>query len=234
VDQPAIRPSRHRLRVVAVGDISASMRRVTVSAPTLTDLELAPAQDVGLVFADPAGREIRRRYTIRLVDRRAQTLSLEGILHGHGPGAAWFANVSPGAEIEAIGPRGKVALSEANWHLLAGDESALPAFAELMCIAPPGRPLIACVEVDGPEHEVDLGARAGQQIHWVHRNGADRGGSALLAAAIDGIAAPTGRGHVVLLGESRSVVTLRGVVSRIGIDGSQVFLKGYWNRTPGR
>ena len=47
-------------------------------------------------------------------------VDLDVVVHGDGPGARWAATTRPGDHIEAIGPRGKVALVEgAAWHLFA-------------------------------------------------------------------------------------------------------------------
>ena len=104
MDHTAIRPSQHQLRVVRTRALTPSMRRVTLHAPTLAGLPLRPAQDVGLVLSDDKGRPVRKRYTLRNVDPAAQTVDLDGILHGHGPGARWFAEAGPGTVIDGVGP----------------------------------------------------------------------------------------------------------------------------------
>ncbi|MCW2528788.1 MAG: Siderophore-interacting protein, partial [Pseudonocardiales bacterium] len=81
MDQTPIRPSQHQLRVVSTTDLTASMRRVTLYAPTLAGLPLRPAQDVGLMLTDAKGRPARKRYTIRNVDPVSETIELDGILH---------------------------------------------------------------------------------------------------------------------------------------------------------
>src|SRR5438046_9993940 len=132
------------------------MRRVTVRLPTLTALPLRPAQDVGLVFGGTDGRELRRRYTIRHADAEAGTIDFDGILHGHdGPGAAWFERAHVGDAVEVVGPRGKLVVHpSADWHLFAGDESGLPAFAELIRGLPAGSAVTVVEVADGAE-EID-------------------------------------------------------------------------------
>jgi NADPH-dependent ferric siderophore reductase len=231
VDQPAIRTSQHLLRVTAVTDISASIRRVTMRAPTLAVLPLRPAQDVGLVLVDAAGRPVRKRYTLRNVDPVAGTVDLDGILHGHGPGARWFATATVGTVVEAVGPRGKIELADCDWHLFVGDESGLPAFAELAATLPAGSVARAIVEVTAADDEIELAATS---TTWVHRGDHAPGTPQLLVAAIAAAQLPTGRGQAYLLGESRSVVVLRAALGQRGLIGAQVFLKGYWNGGPGR
>ena len=158
-------------------------------------------------------------------------MDLDGILHGHGPGAQWFATATVGTVVEAVGPRGKIELVDCDWHLFVGDESGLPAFAELAAAIPAGSRARAIVEVTGPEDEIELPATC---TTWVHRGRHAPGTAELLGAAIGTAELPPGRGQAYLLGESRSVVVLRAALAERGLVGPQVLLKGYWNSGPGR
>lgn len=211
--------------------LTPRMRRVTLAAPTLAALELRAAQDVGLVFAgagSDAGRELRRRYTIRRPDPAAGTIVLDGVLHGHGPGAGWFRDAQPGAQIDLIGPRGKIVLDPiADWHLFAGDESGLPAFAELVAALPRHTRSVAVVEVSDEAEQLDL---PGATVHWLHRGDAEPGDAQPLIDALGEIELPAGRGAAYLLGESRAMVALRAPLEARGVAHDATFLKGYWNR----
>ncbi len=223
-------PGRHSATVLAVADLTPRMRRVTLHVPSLTALPLRPAQDVGLVFADAGGRELRRRYTIRDVDAAAGTIVLDGILHGHGPGARWFHDASVGDVVELVGPRGKVALDPASaWHLLVGDEAGLPAFAELLAAAPAGTQAVVVAEVADAADELPMPSAGVVSAHWLHRGSTSAGGVDILAKALTELPLPSGPGAAYLLGESRAMVTLRGTVQARGIAPRAVFLKGYWN-----
>jgi NADPH-dependent ferric siderophore reductase len=235
VDQTPSRPSQHQLRVIRTADLTASMRRVTLHAPTLARLALRPAQDVGLVLTDARGRPARKRYTIRNVDPAAETLDLDGILHGHGPGAQWFASAREGDVVDVVGPRGKIEIEEgADWHYFVGDESGLPAFAELVAGLPAGAVARVLVEVTSAADEYPIKSVADVQTTWIHRGSGPAGTTDLLAAAIRAAELPDGVGQAYLLGESRSAVVLRGVLGERGLVGQQVFLKGYWNSAPMR
>jgi NADPH-dependent ferric siderophore reductase len=203
------------------------MRRITLRLPTLTALPLRPAQDVGLVFVGADRRELRRRYTIRRADAEAGTIDLDGILHGHGGlGAAWFEQAQVGDTIEVVGPRGKLVLNPSvDWHLFAGDESGLPAFAELITGLPTGSTTVTVVEVADAAEEIDLP----NTTHWVLRDGAAPGTPTLLTRALASMSLPAGRGAAYLLGESRAMVALRPTLEARGIAHADTFLKGYWN-----
>ena len=85
--------------------------------------------DIAIVLTGPDGREVRRRYTVRSV--RDDSLVLDAVLHGHGPGSAWAAGLQPGDPVTFFGPRGEIEVAEADWLLALTDESGLPAIAAL-------------------------------------------------------------------------------------------------------
>lgn len=233
-DQPAIRAGVHRLKVLDAGPVTPMMRRVTAHAPSLTILALRPAQDVGLVFADAGGREIRRRYTITRVDPPAQTFVLDGVVHGDGPGAAWFATTKPGDEIDAVGPRGKIELvPDVGWQLFVGDEAGLPAFLELLARLPHGARATAVLEVDGEAEQQPWSSAAEVEVRWVHRAGRPSGHADLLSEALRRLPHLGGSAQAYVLGESRAVVALNPALAALGITRAQTFVKGYWNRPRG-
>jgi NADPH-dependent ferric siderophore reductase len=200
------------------------MRRVTVRADAMRDVEVQPAQDVELLLRESSGRRVKRRYTIRQARAASGELDLDVLLHGDGPGARWGAAAQPGDEVEFQGPRGKLELRPATWHLLVGDESALPAIAAI-CEALGGRePAVAVIEVQDETDELPVPA----DVRWVHRGATPAGGAELLGAALDGLKAPSGA-HGYLMGETRAMVALRTVLEAHGIEHDAIFVKGYWN-----
>jgi NADPH-dependent ferric siderophore reductase len=190
----------------------------------MRQVEVRPAQDVELLLREASGRRVKRRYTIRHARSTTGELDLDVLLHGDGPGARWGADALPGDEVEFQGPRGKLELRSASWHLLVGDESALPAIAAI-CEALGGRePAVAVIEVEDEADELPVLA----DVRWVHRRGTPAGGAELLAAALDGLVAPAGA-HGYLMGETRAMVALRSVLEAHGIEHDAIFVKGYWN-----
>ena len=222
---PLVRRSpAHRGVVTATEQLTPRMRRVTVQADAMRDVEVRPAQDVELLLRTGAGRRVKRRYTIRQARPESGELDLDVLLHGDGPGAQWAGAAQPGDEVEFQGPRGKLELRSATWHLLVGDESALPAIAAI-CEALGGRePAVAVIEVQDETDQLPIPA----DVRWLHRGTAPAGGAELLAAALDGLKAPAGA-HGYLMGETRAMVALRTVLEGHGIDHDAIFVKGYWN-----
>ena len=209
------------------------MRRLTLSAPTLRGLSPRPAQDVELLLTDDTGRRVKRRYTIRHARSGAGEFDLDALLHetAHSPGARWAANAQPGETIAFVGPRGRLELTDADWHLFVGDESALPAIAELVEALAPEHAAIVMLEVGDASDELPLHRPHGGQLetHWIRRDGAQPGRPDRLSSGLAGLAPRPGTGHGYLLGESRAMVALRPRLRGLGLEDSAMYLKGYWN-----
>jgi NADPH-dependent ferric siderophore reductase len=202
------------------------MRRVTVHSDELIGVAVRPAQDVELLLREQTGRRVKRRYTIRSARPETGEIDLDVLVHGRWPGSAWAADAAAGDAVEFQGPRGKLQLVPAEWHLLVGDESALPAIASICEALPETEAAIAVIEVGDASDQLPVPAA---QVQWVHRGSSSAGGAELLTAAIGGLDLPTGDGHGYLMGETRAMVTLRTVVEQRGIAHDAIFVKGYWN-----
>src|SRR5262245_59628613 len=228
---PLAATTRMQLEVVGSRPLSPGMQRLVLTAPELATLEYRPGQDMMLMVAVDGDRPVRRRYTIRALDPARRLLTLDIVRHSGGPGERWVAAARPGDRIEGIGPRGKIFLApDADWHLFAGDESALPAFFAMAGAVPAGRRALLILEVPSPEDEQDLATRADAEMTWLHRRGRPAGDAAALVAAIGATALPDCRGHAYLAGEAKVVLALRDAVQARGLAPEQVSPKAYWGR----
>ncbi len=225
---PVVRRSpTHRATVTAATTLTPRMRRITVTCDALRGVELRPAQDVELHLREESGRRVKRRYTIAHARPDSGELDLDVLLHGDGPGSRWGAAAAPGDEIDLQGPRGKLELRPAPWHLLAGDESALPAITAIIRALPPDEPAYAFVEVtDAADQSAEL---FDLPITWLHRGDTRPGTADVLEPALTRFALPAGEGRAYLMGETRAVVTLRAVLEERGVTHESIFVKGYWN-----
>src|SRR3954447_19452154 len=160
------------------------MRRISVRSDALLGVAIRPAQDVELLLREPSGRRVKRRYTIRHARPERGELDLDVLLHGDGPGARWGETAQPGDTVEFQGPRGKLELRPAPWHLLVGDESAVPAISAIADALPAGEEAVAFVEVQDAADELPV---EGADVRWVHRGATAPGGPELLTAALAGI-----------------------------------------------
>src|SRR6185369_9649473 len=95
-----------------------------------------------------AAEPVRRDYTPRRYDAAAGELTIEFALHGDGPAARWAAQAAPGQRATIGGPRGSFVIPlDYDWHLLVGDESAMPAIARRLEELPAGATAIVILQV---------------------------------------------------------------------------------------
>ena len=87
---PLAAARRLAFKVVESELISPSMQRIQLTAPELAGFRYEPGQDVMLLVAAEGRRPVRRRYTIRSLDRDTQSLTLNIVRHGDGPGERWL------------------------------------------------------------------------------------------------------------------------------------------------
>jgi NADPH-dependent ferric siderophore reductase len=217
------------LQVEEASALTPSIRRLRLGAVGLGALDPEPGQDLMLAVPSADGTPVRRRYTIRAHDPLAETVVLDIVLHGEGPGARWAADAATGDTIEAIGPRGKVLVKpEASWHLFVGDESFLPA-AFTMAESLAATPAIVVLEIGGPGDEVALNAPAcAAGPHWVHRSATTAGTAEALGDALSDLALPPGRGHAYVGGEFHQVAAVRSHLAGRGLAPDQISAKAYW------
>ena len=116
----------------------------------------------------------------------------------------------------------------ADWHLMVGDESALPAIAASLAAVPPGRPVVVRLLCDDASHELPLETPGDLDLVWLHRVGA-AAPEELLLDALRGLDAPTGRVHAFVHGEASSVRAVRRhlLVER-EIPREALSVSGYW------
>ncbi|MFF2510425.1 siderophore-interacting protein [Streptomyces sp. NPDC058086] len=244
--------SLHRGRVLRTEWISPHMIRVVLGGEGLADFSVRGCTDhyiklhfprPGVVYPqpfDPAAARatlprqqwpVTRTYTVRHWDAPARELSVDFVHHGaEGVAGPWAAGARLGDLLHFSGPGGGYAPApDADWHLLAGDESALPAIAAALEAMPAEARGTAFVEVADAAEEVDIKTRAAADIVWLHRGDAPVGER--LTAAV--IAAEFGPGTVQAFvhGEANFVKTLRGhLLGERGLDRARTSISGYWRR----
>jgi NADPH-dependent ferric siderophore reductase len=247
----ANRPARPvtQAEVTRVEQLTPHMVRVVVGGEGLRRMEAGSYTDhyVKMLFARPgvtypepfdmgAIREtmpaeswpVVRTYTVRNWRPEVPEMWIDFVVHGdEGIAGPWAAGAKPGDPVRFMGPGGGYAPDPAaDWHLLAGDESALPAIATALASMPAGARVHAFIEVSGPAEEQDL---AGATITWLHRGDAPIGST--LPGAIRRLPFPAGRVHAFVHGEANFVKDVRAYLRKEqGIPLDQLSISGYWRR----
>jgi NADPH-dependent ferric siderophore reductase len=172
-----------------------------------------------------------RTYTVRSWDAEAGELVIDFVHHGdEGVAGPWAAAAKPGDTLLMMGPGGAYAPSqEADWHLLVGDEAALPAIAASLERVPAGKLVHVFLEVEGPDEELKLTTDADARIVWVHREGRAVGDA--LVEAVRGLTWPEGAVDAFVHGEANFVKELRKLLRvERGVEREQLSISGYWRR----
>jgi NADPH-dependent ferric siderophore reductase len=224
-----------RLTVAAVEQLTPRMRRLSLGADDLGELQAKAGQDMLFMLPDGADGLARRHYTVRRVDRDARRIDVDVVLHGDStPGTRWALDARPGDGVLAFGPRGRNVIEPgADWRLFVGDETCIPAIFAMLETLPPGAQAHAIIEVAADDDRQTLTTAAKVDIDWISRGGAHAGPSS--KALIERLSAwplPAGRGHVYVLGETSTIRRQRHDLLARGVAKDQIFGEGYWR--PGR
>ena len=184
--------------------------------------ELGPS---GPVFDPDQPAPVMRDYTPHTFDPAGGTLQLDFALHDAGPATAWARRATPGDRVIVGGPRSSFVVGTGfDWHLLAGDETAIPAIRRRLAELPAGTQARVFIEIDGPEDEQHLSTPASVRVHWVHRSWQT------LLEAIEGCDLPKGSCYAWIGCESSEARTLRRCLLERGIDPQHIKASGYWRR----
>ena len=175
----------------------------------------------------------RRRYTVRTWDVAASELTLDFVVHGDiGVAGRWAAGAEPGDVLVLEGPAGGYRPDpSADWHLLVGDESALPAIAASLEALPSGSRAVVRLLCDGPDHEVTLASAGEVDLRWHHRAGTPEDAS-LLHTSLQETPFPRGRVHAFVHGEAEEIrMVRRHLLQDRGVPRGDMSCSPYWRRT---
>ena len=214
------------LRGMPVPDPAASVR-LLVPRPATGQLEL-PAWTGNEFLYDDRSRPPIRTLTPLRVDPDAGELDIEVVLHGEGPLSSWAEGAAAGGEVAVSGPgRGYAVDPDAASFLLAGDESARPAIAQLLGELPRTAEVDVIVEVAGDDGRLELPSHPGARVEWCELPAGAAPGAALVDAVV-GRTIPAGA-RIWVAGEAAAVQRIRKhLFDVVGADRSHAVVRGYW------
>lgn len=234
-----------QLVVVDVRELTPRMRSLTFEGEDLCDFSSASFDDhvklllpasadapVEVPELTPSGPRfkgpapIMRDFTPRAFDRKARRLTLEFALHAEGAASDWARAAKPGERVAIGGPRGSTVVPIGYaWHVLAGDESALPAIARRLEELPAGTRVHVFIETADEAERRALMSATDAHVIWL------RASEGALAEALRGFEKPAGEGYAWAAGEAASMRRVRAVLRDAhGLGSSNSRVSAYWKR----
>lgn len=178
-------------------------------------------------------RPYPRRITVRAWDEERGELTLDIATHGDvGHAGRWAHHAEMGDLLQFRGPAGDFTPDQsADAFVLVGDESALPAIANCAAAVPPGRPVLAVVEVEDQDGEIELTSPGDLTTMWVHRSLKSGDPMYLLADALGTLTRPEGTISAFVHGEAESIRAVRRfLLSSEWVTADQLSCSPYWRR----
>ncbi|CAL9380126.1 Vibriobactin utilization protein ViuB [Nocardiopsis dassonvillei] len=245
-----------RARVVRTERTTPNFVTVTLGGEELADFEFLGLDQCARLFLPRAGqdrlrlpnaagngwiaryylmpsaeRPLFRNYTPRRFDAGRRELDIEFALHGEeAPASGWALNAKEGDEV-GLFAEGHYYLppEDADWQLLVGDESAVPALLSIVEAAP--RDLRAEVFLEVPEssdiREVEV--PGGVNLHWLPRDGGGGVPGELALRTVLAAEPPEGRPYCFVAGERALPTGLRRELVRgRGVPRTHISFIGYW------
>ncbi|QZY30277.1 siderophore-interacting protein [Nocardioides coralli] len=208
----------HDATVAAREQLSPHLLRLTLSGLQDFVSTGVPDEWVGLVVP---GQFQSRYYTVR--DWRDGQLVVDVVVHEVGLVTEWASRDCVGDTVTVSDPKGSFALPpDAEWLLLVGDLTALPAMARIT-EALPDLPTRVWAEV---ADDLDGYLPAGPDVTWLEPPAP---GSSRLAEVVEEIDWPAGQGYFWMAGESAQMRAIRRFLMRERqLPSSAYDVMGYW------
>jgi NADPH-dependent ferric siderophore reductase len=245
-------PKFRMLTVARICDLTRRIRRITFTGGELTGFVSSGFDDHVKLFFPPSGKDQPARPTIggdgrniwdnehrppardftpRRYDAAAGELDIEFVLHDEGPATRWAVTARPGSRLGIGGPRGSFVISTAfDWHVLIGDETALPAIGRRLEELPASAHAFVIAEVAEASEQLPFVSHATIDVKWVHRDGARPGWIDGLDRAVRALRPPPGRGFAWIAAETAVAKLLRQILVGKGFDKQWLRASGYWKQ----
>ncbi|MFF0596383.1 SIP domain-containing protein [Streptomyces antibioticus] len=200
--------------------------------PDETGRLVLPRQNVSSLDWPADARPVSKDYTPVGFDLEAGEIVFDFVRHEGGVASGWAERVEPGESAWIAGPKMSHSHPEgADWLLIVGDETALPAIGRWLAEMPAGTRAKVFIEIGEDSHRQELPTRADADVVWLSRGGAPAGTTGLLEKAVRDSAWLPGTVFAWVAGEA---VTLKGIrrhlVAERRIPREHLDVTGYWRR----
>jgi NADPH-dependent ferric siderophore reductase len=169
------------LTVVSAHYITPRVRRITFSTTDIARFQKPDAIHLKIMINFDAflarGQKhdhdfvpVWRRYTVRTVEPSTNLISIDFFLHDtKGPGANWANSAQPG-DMVGISSLSGCGFKPADWYLIAGDETSLPAIGRMVETLPAHVEATVIIMVANADEIQRLHSPANLRIEWLYRN----------------------------------------------------------------
>jgi NADPH-dependent ferric siderophore reductase len=200
--------------------LSPHMLRLTFAVPGCAPTE-RPDDWLMLFFGEPGDHSQRRNYTVRAVRPELEELDIDFALHEGGLAASWARQAIPGDELVWTAAAGGYVLpADAQWQLIVGDLTALPAIGRMLEELRPGVATTVVVELEDPADRPRWDTPA--DVRWLY-------GTSCLNEVVRSFPEPPGPGYIWMAGQTPIVRDARRYLRHErGVDKTRYSLTGYW------
>ena len=235
------------LELISTRRLTPNMQRITLGGLDMADFPQGhesanfklllprPGQDAPRIEPEDGNlpddeKPIVRTYTLRKFDPSSMELTVDFAIHENpGPATRWALSAQPGDKVGFRGPGAPKLLNpDADWVLLAGDMSALPAIGALLEGLPADTRGHVVVEILSEEDRQQLQCPTGIEQHWLI-NPAPNLANEVLSSAVKKLPWSEGKPGVWIAGESASARELRQYCKQERtVDRDFLYASGYW------
>lgn len=242
------------LTVKRIHELSPSMRRITLTGDDLEAFLSASFDDHvklilpevqgekphlpvvgedGLVFEEGRAKPEMRDYTPRRYDAESNELDIDFVLEHEGPATNWASQAEVGHYVGIGGPRGSfIVPMDLDWHVLIGDEAALPAISRRLEELPKSTRAIAIIKLRHKNHKHELSSHCPAEIHWVTDEEDASNDHDALQSTLRQITLPEGDGFIWAAGEYTDIKLLRDyLLNELGFDKNRLRAASYWKQS---
>ena len=224
-------PNQYDLSVLSNQSLTPHMRRIKLYGECLN--EFPTDYEIGYVkvnFSKNAAEKVLRSYTVRKFDAERNVLTLDFVDHGDlGPASRWAQKTKEGDPISILGPGSSRSVdATADWYLIGGDMSALPAIgANIEGLRPDAKGYVV-VEILSGDDKQTLNLPERMELIWVNQEH-DGLPNDKLVSTIRALPWLPGRAFPWFAGEFEGMRNMRTYFrDERNIDKKAMYLSCYW------